>query len=83
MSLGLSKILAKTPGGRTLADMKALAPGARNSESTSAAPSRAVKKRQEEDCSAYGAAARSLDAELDSQPGSPEPVESELGTYNL
>ena len=31
---------------------------------------------------AYHAAARSLDAELDSQPGSPGPVESELNTFN-
>mmetsp|Transcript_15749 Transcript_15749/g.36574 ORF Transcript_15749/g.36574 Transcript_15749/m.36574 type:complete len:98 (-) Transcript_15749:67-360(-) len=47
MSLDLSKVVAKTPGGHTLADMKALAPGTRNSESTSAAPSHAIKKRQE------------------------------------
>ena len=31
---------------------------------------------------AYHAAARYLDAELDSQPGSPGPVESELKAYN-
>ena len=31
---------------------------------------------------AYYAAARSLDAELNSQPGSPIPVESKLNTYN-
>ena len=62
--------------------MKTLAPGTMDSESTSAASSHAVKKRQEEVSPAYGAAARSLDAEHDSQHGSPGPVESELGTYN-
>ena len=62
--------------------MKTLAPGTMDSESTSAEFSRAVKKRQEEVSPAYGAAARSLDAEHDSQHGSPGPVESELGTYN-
>ena len=31
---------------------------------------------------AYHAAARCLDAELGSQPGSPGPVEPELNTYN-
>ena len=44
MSLDLSRIVAKTPGGHTLADMKAIAPGTRISESTSEASSHAVKK---------------------------------------
>ena len=62
--------------------MKALAPGAADSESTSAAFSHSAEKRQKQVSHFYRAAARSLDAELDSQPGSPGPVESELNTYN-
>ena len=62
--------------------MKALAPKAAYSEYTSAAFSHSVEKRQKQVSTAYHAAARSFDAELDSQPGSPGPVESELNTYN-
>ena len=62
--------------------MKTLAPGIAYSESASAAFSHSVEKRQEQVSPAYRAAARSLDAELGSQPGSPGPVESELNTYN-
>ena len=43
-SLELSENVAKTPGGRTIADMKALAPGDAYSESTSAAFSHSVEK---------------------------------------
>ena len=77
-----SENVAKTPGDRTLADLRALAPGAVYSESTSAASSHSVEKRQKQVSPAYHVAARSLDAELDSQPGSPGPAESELSTYN-
>ena len=52
------------------------------SESTLAAFSHSVEKRQEQVSPAYRAAARSLDAELGSQPGSPGPFESELNTCN-
>ena len=62
--------------------MKTLAPGKAYSESTSTALSHSVAKRQEQVSPAYHAAARSLDAELGSQPGSPGPVESELNNYN-
>ena len=44
--------------------------------------SHSVEKRQKQVSPAYHAAARSLDAELDSQPGSPGPAESELNTVN-
>ena len=50
--------------------------------STSTAISQYVEKRQKQDSPAYHAAAGSLDAELDSAPGSPGLVESELNTYN-
>ena len=69
-------------GDCTLADMKTLAPGTAYSEPASTTPSHAVEKRQKQVSPAYHAAARSLDAELGSQPGSPGPVESELNTYN-
>ena len=62
--------------------MKILSPGAAYSESTPAAFSDSIETRQEQVNPAYHAAARSLDAELDSQPGSPGPVKSELNTYN-
>ena len=52
------------------------------SESASAAFSHSVEKRKGQVSPAYRAVARSLDAELGSQPGSPGPVESELDTYN-
>ena len=53
-------------GDRTLADMKTLAPGKVYSESASTAFCHSVKKRKEQVNPAYHAAARSLDAELDS-----------------
>ena len=62
--------------------MKTLAPGAVYSESAPTALSHSVEKRQEQVSPAYHAAARPLDAELGSLPGSPGPVESELNTYN-
>ena len=77
-SIDLLESLSKTLGDRTLADVKALAPGTAYSRSTSTALSHSVEKRQKQVRSAYHAAARSLDAELDSQPGSPGPDESEL-----
>ena len=75
--------VAKTLEDCTLADMKALVPGAAHSESTSTAFSHSVEKRQKKIGLNYHAAARSLGAELGSQPGSPGPVESELNTCNL
>ena len=69
-------------GDCTLADMKTLAPGAVYSEPASTKPSHAVEKRKKQVSPAYHAAARSLDAELGSQPGLPGPAESELNTYN-
>ena len=54
-----------------------------DSESTLTAFSNPVEKRLNQVSPAYHAAARSLDAELDSQPGSPGPVESELNTFKL
>ena len=77
-----SEYVAKTLGDRTRADMKALAPEAAHSESTSTAFSHSAEKRHKQVNPACSAAARFLDAELDSQPGSPEPVESELNIYN-
>ena len=68
------------PGDRTLTDMKALAPGEVYSESASAAFTHSFEKRQEQHSPDYQAAAKSLDAELGSQPVSPGPVESELST---
>ena len=62
--------------------MKTLAPGTAYSESTPTAFSHSVEKRHKQVNPAYHAAARSLDAELDSQPGSPGPLESELNTCN-
>ena len=50
-------------------------------ESTSTDFPHSVEKRQKQVSSAYHAAASLLDAKLDSQPGSPGPVESELNTY--
>ena len=41
-----------------------------------------IEKRQKQVSPAYHAAARSLGAELDEQPGSPGPLESELNTCN-
>ena len=52
------------------------------SESASTTPSHSVEKRQKQVSPACHAAARSLGAELGSQPCSPGPVESELNTYN-
>ena len=46
--IDLPENTAKTLRGRALADMKALAPGTVYSESTSAAFSRSVEKRQEQ-----------------------------------
>ena len=74
--LGRSENLAKTLGDRTLADMKALAPGAAYPKSTSTTFSLTVEKRKKQVSPAYHAAARSLGVELDSQPGSPGPAES-------
>ena len=65
-------------GDRTLADMKALAPGSAYSKSTSTAFSHSVEKWQKQVIPACHAAARSLEAELDSRPGSPGPFESAL-----
>eukprot|EP00614_Pseudopedinella_elastica_P024742 CAMPEP_0172645378 /NCGR_PEP_ID=MMETSP1068-20121228/239702_1 /TAXON_ID=35684 /ORGANISM="Pseudopedinella elastica, Strain CCMP716" /LENGTH=174 /DNA_ID=CAMNT_0013459615 /DNA_START=173 /DNA_END=697 /DNA_ORIENTATION=+ len=62
--------------------MKTLAPGTAYSDSTSTAFSPSAEKQQTQVSPTYHAAARSLDAELDSQPGSPGPAESELNTYN-
>ena len=56
--------------------------GSAYSESTSTAYSHSVVKRQKQISPAYHAAVWSLDAGLDSHPGSPGPVESELSTYN-
>ena len=81
-SIDLPGDVAKTPVDRTLIDVKTLAPGAVYSESTSAAFSHYAEKQQKQVSPAYRATARSLDAELDSQPGSPGPVGSELNTYN-
>ena len=55
--------------------MKALVPEAAYSESTFDVFSYSAEKRQKQ-------VSPSLDAELDSQPGLPGPVESELSTYN-
>jgi hypothetical protein len=81
-SIDLPENVAKMLGDCTLADMKTLAPGTVYSEPASTTPSHAVEKRQKQVSPAYHAAARSLDAELGSQPGLPGPVESELNTYN-
>ena len=70
-SLNPSENVANMLGDRTLADMKALEPGEAHSKSTSAAFSHSAEKRQKQVSPAYHAAARSLDAELDSQPCSP------------
>ena len=77
-SIDLPGNVAKMLGGGTLAGIKALAPGAANCGSTSAAFSHPAEKRQKQVNPSYHAAARSLDAELDSQPSSPGPVEFEL-----
>ena len=69
-------------GDRNLVVMRSLTSGAAYSESTWTAFSHFVEKRQKQVSPAYHATARSLDTELDSQPGSPGPVESELNTYN-
>ena len=81
-SIHLPENVAKILGDRTLADMKTLAPGTVYFDSASTAPSHAAEKRQKQVSPAYHAAARSLDAELGSKPGSPGPVESKLNTYN-
>ena len=81
-SLVPSENVAKTIDDRTLADMKALAPETACSESTSTAFSKSAEKRQKQVSLPNHAAARSLDAELDSWPGSPGPVESEHNTCN-
>ena len=81
-SIDLPENVAKLPGDCTLADMKTLSPGAAYSESTSTALSHSVVKRQKQVSPAYHAAARSLDAKLDSHPGSPGLADSELNTCN-
>ena len=58
--------------------METLAPGAAYTESASTAFFPSVEKQQKLVSSALHAAARFPDAELDSKPGSPGPVESEL-----
>ena len=63
---------------RTLADMKSFAPGTAHCESTSTVLSHSAEKQQKHVSPDYSAAARSLDAEFDSHPGTPGPVESEL-----
>ena len=80
-SIDLPENAANMLGDRTLENMKALAPRTAHSESTSTAFSHSVEKRQKQVSPAYHAVARSLDAELDSQPGSPGPVDSELSTF--
>ena len=80
--IDLPENVAHELGNRTLADVKTFAPGEAYSESTSTAFSHCVEKEQKQVSPAHHAAARSLDAELDSLPGSPGPVESELVTYN-
>ena len=80
-SLNPSENVEKMLGDRTLADMKTLAPGTAHSESTSTALSHSVEKRQKQVSPAYHAAASSLGAELDSEPGSTGPCEYELNTY--
>ena len=77
-SIDLPENAAKMLGDRTLVDIKTLTPGSANPESTSAALSHSVEKRQKQVSPAYHAAARSLESELDSKPGSSGPVESEL-----
>ena len=62
--------------------MKDLAPGTAHTESTSAAFSDSFDKRLRQVSPAYRAAARPLNAKLDSMPASPGPAESELSTYN-
>ena len=79
-SIGLHENVATMLGDRTLADMKTLTPGEAYYESTSTAFPHSVEKRQRQVILVYHAAARSLDAEHDSQSGSPGPVESELNT---
>ena len=81
-SIDLPENVSKILGDRTLADMKTPAPGTAHSEFTSTAFSHSVEKLQKQVRPAHLAAARSLDAELDTQPGSPGLVESELNTYN-
>ena len=80
--IDLPENAAGTLGDRTLVDMKALTPWEAYSEFTSAAFSYSVEKRQKQVSPACPAAAKSLDVEIDSQPGLPGPVESELSTYN-
>ena len=62
--------------------MKSQEPGTAHPESKSTAFFHSAEKRQKQGSPAYHSAARFLDAEFDSQPGSPGPVESELKTYN-
>ena len=81
-SMDPSETVAKKREGRTLADMKAHAPGAAYSESTSTAFSHSAEKPLKQVTSVYHAAARSLAAELGPQTGSPGPVESELKACN-
>ena len=57
--------VVKALGDRTFADMRALAPGAAHSESTSTTFSHSVEKRKKQVSPAYSAAALSLDEELD------------------
>ena len=68
-SIHLPENFAKMLGDRTLADMRALAPGAVYSESASTAFSHSIEKRQGQVSPAYRAAARSLNAGHGSQPG--------------
>ena len=81
-SIDLPGNAAKTLRDRALPETKAVAPGAAHSESTSTAFSHSAEKRQKQVSPAYHAAARSLDAELDSQPCLPRQFDSELNTYN-
>ena len=62
--------------------MKTLASGEACSESSSTGFSHSVEKQLKQVSPAYLAATRSLDAELNSQPGSPGQVVSELNSFN-
>ena len=67
-SIDLPENVAKMLGDRTLADIRALAPGAVYSESASTAFFHSFEKRQRQDSPAYHAAARSLDGAQHLQP---------------
>ena len=71
----------KALGDLILGDMNALATGVKRPESTSATPPQAAEKQQDQVSTDYHTAAKSLDAELGSQPAGPRSTPKTRGRW--